>query len=86
MLNQVSFQVEDIFSIMGRGIVVTGQLSSGFIKKGMKTVINGKQSEILSIESKNQSLESLNAGTPAGLLLSNIKKDDIVKGNILSFQ
>ncbi len=86
MRNQATFQTEDVFSIMGRGIVVTGKLSNGFVKKGMKAIINGKQSEILSIEAHNQSLESLTTGTPAGLLLSNIEKNDIQKGNNYYFE
>lgn len=86
MISQATFQVEDIFSIQGRGIVVVGKLTNGIAKKGMKSVINGKQSEITSIEAENKSLESITTGMPAGLLLSNINKDDIQKGNTYSFQ
>ncbi|GEM_PF-6030883 len=86
MLERVIFQVEDVFSIEGRGIVVVGKLIDGVAKKGMKTTINGKQSEILTIESQNKNIESLTTGIPAGLLLSNIKKDDVQKGNTYHFQ
>ena len=81
MTSKNIFKVEDIFSIMGVGIIVVGKLNSGFLKKGMKTTINGKLSEILKIESQNQSVESLTTGIPAGLCLNNISKDDIQKGN-----
>ena len=70
MRNQATFQSEDIFSIMGIGTVVTGKLTEGFLRKGMKTTINGKQSEVLAIEAQNKSLESLATGAIAGLLLS----------------
>jgi len=86
MLERVIFQVEDVFSIEGRGIVVVGKLIDGVAKKGMKTTINGKQSEILTIESQNKNIESLTTGIPAGLLLSNIKKDDVQKGSTYHFQ
>ena len=86
MRNQAAFQVEDVFSIAGRGIVITGKLTNGFLTKGMKAIINGKQSEILSIESHNQLLESLTTGTPAGLLLSNIEKNDIQKDGNYFFE
>lgn len=86
MISQATFQVEDVFSIQGRGIVVVGKLTNGIAKKGMKGVINGKQSEITSIEAENKSLESITTGMPAGLLLSNISKDDVQKGNTYSFQ
>ncbi|OJI08397.1 hypothetical protein BK005_00825 [bacterium CG10_37_50] len=86
MRNQVTFQTEDIFSIMGRGTVVTGKLIDGFLRKGMKTNINGKQSEILAIEAQNKSLESLTTGMVAGLLLSNVNKNDIQKGNSYFFE
>jgi len=86
MLERVIFQVEDVFSIEGRGIVVVGKLIDGVAKKGMKTTINGKQSEILTIESQNKNIESLTTGIPAGLFLSNIKKDDVQKGSTYHFQ
>lgn len=86
MISQTTFQVEDVFSIEGRGIVVVGKLIDGIARKGMKAVINGKQSEITSIEAENKSLESITIGMPAGLLLSNINKDDVQKGSAYHFQ
>lgn len=86
MIDQTAFQVEDAFSITGRGTVVTGKLIKGIARKGMKSVINGKQSEILAIEAQNQSFESIATGMSAGLLLSNIEKDDIQRGNSYYFQ
>ncbi len=86
MLDKTIFQVEDVFSIEGRGTIAVGKLIGGTARKGMKSIINGKQSEILAIESQNKMLESLTVGIPAGLLLSNIKKDDISKRSTYSFQ
>jgi len=86
MINQATFQAEDVFSISGRGTIVVGKLTEGIAKKGMRGIVNGKQSEILEIEAQHQSLESLTTGIPAGLLLSNIEKSDIQKGNEYRFQ
>lgn len=86
MRNQATFHSEDVFSIMGRGTVVAGKLTDGLLRKGMKTVINEKQSEILAIEAQNKSLESLTTGSVAGLLLSNVDKNDIQIGNSYSFE
>jgi len=74
------FKADDVFSIMGAGVIVVGKLNSGILKKGMKSIINGKNSEILKIESQKQSVELLNTGMSAGLFLSNISKDDIQNG------
>jgi len=86
MTNQATFQAEDVFSISGRGTIVVGKLTEGIAKKGMRGIVNEKQSEILEIEAQHQSLESLTAGMSAGLLLSNIEKSDIQKGNEYRFQ
>lgn len=86
MESRTIFQVEDVFYIDGRGTVAVGKLIEGTARKGMKSIVNGKQSEILTIESQNKNLESLTTGVPAGFLLSNIKKDDIQKGNTYYFQ
>jgi selenocysteine-specific translation elongation factor len=86
MINRSIFKVDDVFFIEGRGTIVTGTLISGLLKKGMKAIINGKSSALISIEAHNQSLESLSIGTPAGLLLSDINKKDVVKGNTYTFE
>ncbi|MCX6736837.1 MAG: hypothetical protein NTW73_02000 [Candidatus Parcubacteria bacterium] len=87
MVNQATFQVEGVFSIRGRGIIATGKAIEGVIKKGMRSIINGKQSEILVIEVRNMSMDSLTTNDmPAGLLLSNVDLNDIQKGNKYCFQ
>ncbi len=82
MKYNATFQVEDVFSIQGRGTVVVGKLTDGLLRKGMKATVNGKQTEVMEIEINNQSIDSLAVGTPAGVLLSNLEKTDITKGNI----
>ena len=82
MKYNATFSVEDVFSIQGRGTVVAGKLTDGLLKKGMRAIVNGKQTEVTGIETNNQSVDSLTAGTPAGVLLRNLEKSDIPKGNI----
>ena len=86
MADQAIFEVEDVFVIEGRGAVAIGRLIGGIIKKGMKSNINEKQSEILGIEVEGNQMESLTAGMSAGLLLTNIEKGDIQKGDKYYFQ
>lgn len=82
----VVFQIEDVFSITGRGTIIVGTLKEGTIRKGMKTNINGKETEILSIEQFHKTIDTLwERGSKAGLLLSNIDKKDISRGE-MSFE
>ncbi len=87
MKDEATFLVEDVFFIPSKGTIVVGKLTDGFLKKGMKTNINGKESELFSIESQNKLLESLNSiGVIAGLLLSNIDINDVKKGDSYFFE
>ena len=80
--------IEDIFSIEGRGTVVTGRIERGMIKLndeiemvGMKdttkTVVTG-------IEMFNKQLEEGRAGDNAGILLRGTKKDEVERGQVLA--
>ncbi len=80
--------VEDIFSIEGRGTVVTGRIERGEIKINeeieivglkptMKTVVTG-------IEMFNKQLQSGIAGDNAGLLLRGTRKEDVHRGQVLA--
>jgi len=86
MSDQAIFQVEDVFSIIGLGVIISGRLTDGIAQKGMKGTINGKQSEITAIESHNQSIEKLTVGVPAGLSVSKVEKSDIQVGSSYSFK
>lgn len=81
-----SFLVQDTFSIVGRGTIATGVVLKGIVTKGMKTTINNKQSEVLSIEVPKNTLDTLTPGIQAGLLLKDIKIEDIHQGNVINFQ
>lgn len=79
--------VEDVFSIEGRGTVVTGRIERGRIKLGEEIEIVGLKDTIKTavtgIEMFNKSLDEGMAGDNAGLLLRGLKKDDVTRGQVL---
>jgi len=79
--------IEDIFSIEGRGTVVTGRIERGMIKVGETVEIVGIRptatSTVTGIEMFNKQLQSGNAGDNAGILLRGTKKEDVTRGQIL---
>jgi elongation factor Tu len=81
--------VEDIFSIEGRGTVVTGRIERGQIKVGDEIEIVGlaeavTKTTVTGIEMFNKSLDHGEAGDNAGILLRGTKKDDIERGQVLA--
>lgn len=81
--------VQDVFTITGRGTVVTGQVERGFIKVGNSVKIKNsatgeiKTSVITGIEMFRKLLDTANAGDHVGILLRGLKRDEISKGDIL---
>ncbi len=80
--------VEDIFSIEGRGTVVTGKIEQGIIKVGEEVEIVGiketTKSTVTGVEMFNKQLQEGMAGDNAGILLRGLKKDDITRGQVLA--
>ncbi len=80
--------IEDIFSIEGRGTVVTGRIERGMIKVGEEVEIIGfkdtSKTTITGIEMFNKSLKEGMAGDNAGLLLRGTGKDDVTRGMVLA--
>ena len=80
--------VEDIFSIEGRGTVVTGRIERGVIKVGEEVEIIGlvptTKTTITGIEMFNKQLDQGQAGDNAGILLRGTAKDDIHRGQVLA--
>ena len=76
-----------MFSIEGRGTVVTGRIERGQVKIGEEIEIVGlgetRKSVVTGIEMFNKSLDSGMAGDNAGLLLRGIKKEEIERGMVL---
>jgi elongation factor Tu len=80
--------VEDIFSIEGRGTVVTGKIERGVIKVGEEIEVVGikpnQKSVVTGIEMFNKNLQEGMAGDNAGILLRGLKKEDITRGQVLA--
>jgi len=80
--------VEQVFSIAGRGTVVTGKLERGVIKKGDEAVVmgHGKQfkTTITGVEMFHQTLDRAEAGDQLGALVRGLKRDEIRRGHVLA--
>mgnify|MGYP005855252455 CR=1 FL=1 len=80
--------IEDIFSIEGRGTVVTGRIERGVIKIGEEVEIVGikdtVKTTVTGVEMFNKQLQEGQAGDNAGILLRGTKKDDVHRGQVLA--
>ncbi len=80
--------IEDVFSIEGRGTVVTGRIDQGVVKVGEKVEIIGLKDTVTTtctgVEMFNKILEEGNAGENVGILLRGTKKDDVERGQVLA--
>jgi elongation factor Tu len=80
--------IEDIFSIEGRGTVVTGRIERGIVKVGEEVEIIGinptTKTTITGIEMFNKQLQEGQAGDNAGILLRGTKKEDVHRGQVLA--
>jgi len=80
--------VEDVFSISGRGTVVTGRIERGIIKVGDEIEIVGiratQKTTCTGVEMFRKLLDQGQAGDNAGLLLRGTKRDDVERGQVLA--
>ena len=80
--------IEDIFSIEGRGTVVTGRIERGIIKLNDEIDIVGikdtPKTVVTGIEMFNKQLDEGQAGDNAGILLRGTKKEDVERGQVLA--
>jgi elongation factor Tu len=80
--------IEDIFSIEGRGTVVTGRVERGAVKVGEEVEIVGIKdtavTTVTGVEMFNKQLDRAQAGDNAGILLRGTKKEDVHRGQVLA--
>jgi elongation factor Tu len=80
--------VEDVFSIEGRGTVVTGRIERGIVKVNEEIEIVGikdtAKTVVTGVEMFNKTLDEGRAGDNAGILLRGLKKDDVERGQVLA--
>ena len=79
--------IEDVFSITGRGTVVTGRVESGVVKVGDECEIVGlrptQKTVVTGVEMFRKMLDQGEAGDNVGLLLRGTKKEDVERGQII---
>jgi elongation factor Tu len=80
--------IEDVFSIEGRGTVVTGRIERGMVKVGEKVQLIGlkdtQETTCTGVEMFNKTLDSGMAGDNVGILLRGTKKEDVERGQVLA--
>ncbi len=80
--------IEDVFSISGRGTVVTGRIERGVVKSGEEVEIVGirdtQKTTVTGIEMFRKLLDEGKAGDNAGCLLRGTKKEDVERGQVLA--
>jgi elongation factor Tu len=81
--------VEDVFSIKGRGTVVTGRVERGMLKKGEEVEIIGLREEsikttVTGIEMFHKELDAAVAGDNAGILLRGTTREEVERGMVLA--
>jgi elongation factor Tu len=81
--------IEDVFSIEGRGTVVTGRIERGMVKLNEEVQLVGLKEDatktvVTGIEMFNKQLSEGRAGDNAGVLLRGIKKEDVERGMVLA--
>src|ERR671933_1273650 len=80
--------IEDIFSIQGRGTVVTGRIEQGIVKVGEEVEIVGfqdtRKTVVTGVEMFKKLLDEGRAGDNVGLLIRGIDKDDVERGQVIA--
>jgi len=81
--------IEDVFTITGRGTVVTGRIEQGQINSGEEVEIIGIQEEtqktvVTGLEMFNKTLDFAQAGDNAGVLLRGTKREDVERGQVVA--
>jgi elongation factor Tu len=81
--------VEDVFSIAGRGTVVSGRVERGTLKRDAEVELVGKgeapiRTKITDIETFKKSCEESRAGDNSGLLLRGVKREDVKRGMVIA--
>ncbi len=81
-------EVEDVFSIKGRGTVATGRINRGIVKINDEVEIVGlrdtRKAVVTGVEMFHKQLDQGQAGDNVGLLLRGVEKDDIERGQVLA--
>lgn len=76
--------VKDVFSIGGKGIVVTGPIEKGTLRAGDEILIRGgpadRKAVVVGIEAARKTIEEAKTGDSVGILLKDLKRADVERG------
>ena len=79
--------VEDVFSISGRGTVVTGRIETGIVKIGetieIVGIVDTQTTTVTGVEMFRKEMDQGEAGDNCGILLRGVKKEDVQRGQVL---
>ena len=80
--------IEDVFTIKGRGTVATGRIERGRVKVGEEIEIvgihpNSTKTVVTGIEMFHKDMDECQAGDNVGALLRGVKREDVVRGQVL---
>jgi hypothetical protein len=82
------FEIEDVFSISGRGTVVIGRVQGAPISVGTKVVLSTKkglvQTTVIGIEATRKQVEVVHVGDAAGLFLKGVDKSSVSRGDLIT--
>lgn len=81
--------IEDVFSITGRGTVVTGRIQTGTVTVGEQVLISRAgqplaQVEVTGVEMFRKIVRTATSGDIVGLLLRGVKRDQVARGDVVS--
>jgi elongation factor Tu len=80
--------IEDVFSIRGRGTVVTGKIEQGSIQVGDMIEVRRqdavREATVVSIETSRKSADRAGVGERVGLVLENFPKEQVQRGDVLA--
>jgi elongation factor Tu len=80
--------VEDVFSIRGRGTVATGHIEQGSLETGALVELRGqghtREVVVVAIQMLQKRVERAEAGDYVGLVLQDIAKDEVQRGDVLT--
>ena len=84
-----AMKIEDVFSISGVGVVVTGKVEAGSVSTGDKIVVrsaagNERRCRVVDIEKFRRKLDQAKTGDNVGIVLSGVEKSQIARGDVLA--
>jgi translation elongation factor EF-Tu-like GTPase len=88
-LGGFQLMVEDVFSITGRGTIVTGRVLAGTVAVGDQVLLTRAgttvaQTTVTGIEMFRKSVDVASVGDNVGLLLRDVQREQVVRGDVLS--